>query len=431
MMPRRRTTRLSETDILIENTKPEHPIVPESVGFWMAYNAAYSNYNIRLLLSTLGNICLVGSVGIYSKTGDVDVLLVPLAFEVFTNLVAVRYQTVYRVFFGLHSPLNLRRMWRTEVYIIIVKLVLSAVCYWSRHYCSPWLGWLAVGFSLFLLFVINMIDYTTCYDQAFLVTNLTTLVLFLVRHHRITELTWNTVFMSQRILGWILLLVSSLLMSVWVMIIILWLLCQVKVTIKQILYQLVLISVLASKATVYYHIERHFLKGKLVLGMCFYDTCRIYCGLNLLYLLLTLCFQADNRLADKEEAPTVRSTFKPKSDKNYFMKVILSAPTFFINQSATKPLRSSDDDFPSEVTEGECLLCYENGANCLMQPCLHSGLCQKCGQSIMRSSARCLLCKKETTRILVLLKLNEQMKYRVLEEILPLKHDVQADPATL
>jgi hypothetical protein len=431
MTTRRRTTRLNEVDILVENTKPENPIVPESVGFWMKYNYAYSNYNIKLLLSTMGNICLVGSIGIYSKSLDVDVLLVPLAFEVLTNLIAVRYQTVYRVFFGLHSPLNLRHMWRTEVYITTVKLVLSAVCYWSRYHRSPWLGWLAVGFSLFLLFVINMIDYTTCYDQAFLFTNLTSLVLFLVKHHKVTELTWSTVFMSQRILGWILLLVSSLLVVVWALIILLWLLCQAKVTFKQILYQLVLISVLSTKATVYYQIERHFLKGELVFGVGFYDTCRIYCGLNFLYLVLTLCFQDDNRLADHEERQARRSTFKPTSDKSYFMRVILSAPTFFINQSTVKPLRSSEEDFPTDVTEGDCLLCYENAANCLMQPCLHSGLCRKCGQSIMRSTARCLLCKQETNRILVLQKLNEEMKYRIIEEILPLKHDILAAPAIL
>jgi hypothetical protein len=431
MMPRRRTTRLNDVHLLIENIKPEKPIVPESVGFWMNYNYAYSNYNIKLLLSTLGNICLIGSIGIYSEYGDVNVLLVPLAYEVLTNLIAVRYQTAYSVFFALQNPLNLRRMWRTELYIITVKLILSAICFWSRRYHSPWLGWLAVGFSLFLLFVINMIDYTTCYDQAFLFTNLTTLVLFLVKHHGISDLSWSMVFMSQRILGWILLLVSSLLVAVWALIILLWLLCQIKVAFKQILYQLVLISVLSCKATVYYQIERHFLKSEYVFGVSFYNTCRLYCALNVVYFLLTLCFQDGNRAAEKEQARTRQTSLKQKNNIDDFLKVILSAPTFFINQSTVKPLRSFVEEVPVDVTEEDCLLCYENTANCLMHPCLHSGICRKCGQSIMRSTARCLLCKQETNRILVVEKINDQSKYLITEEILPLKHDIQADPAML
>ncbi|XP_032085906.1 E3 ubiquitin-protein ligase NEURL3 isoform X1 [Thamnophis elegans] len=51
-------------------------------------------------------------------------------------------------------------------------------------------------------------------------------------------------------------------------------------------------------------------------------------------------------------------------------------------------------------TAEDCMVCFASPASTMMFPCYHSGFCSRCSLKILRTSARCPLCREKVKKIL-------------------------------
>jgi len=100
-----------------------------------------------------------------------------------------------------------------------------------------------------------------------------------------------------------------------------------------------------------------------------------------------------NLISEENIKEPLHSEREYKCFQNKIMKGNIRAFRKSLDKAALQNILHESKAEPAKSDMIDCIICYENKIDCFILPCGHSGSCQKCCLSLLKSSGNCHLCR--------------------------------------
>lgn len=407
----------SAQTIHVNEIRNERPTVP----YFFRFNVSSQEYNISVYLNFMLQMTFFVSIYQYSLGNSYQWLLVPAGLDFFLSIIAAYIHTEYSSYFGLHGSHSTSNALSAAILSMVLRLVIMLFIYLSiDHPGRKWIPYFALFFSLCVLLVQNSVFILRpCYSTFFNFQNLVTLCLFLFKFHYGTQMSWNWVFITYLIMGWVVFAACCIL---GLFLLVLSLVSFLKGEILNgigFLLGLLMVSFLFFFAPVCFSMPKHMVGERNWMGLSLEDSIKwliLFSSIGFFLRVLSSCLPQQQHQGERAGPRGVRE----ESGINRVLNIVQINPNFFGNAA-----QANNNEGESLVGEDrtepvDCMVCFTPlVGNCLIFPCFHAGICKDCAKNIIKTNAQCPLCRKPISKIAVIEKINNH-EYKILEEVIPI-----------
>lgn len=413
-----------------DNILPEHEPLEENNwinSFLLARNQAGQSFNYTLILLNISGFTTVGAIAYFAKTGEIYPLFGLIALEIIMDYITLLLYRAYPHKFNILSDEDKFKVETVEKSIMACKFILGVIFYISMYVLSAWIGLLGMIVGFYLNHLYKGLTYHKCYESIFKMYFMPSGLMLFLNIHKATNLPLWLVFLMQQIIGYI--FIIGFTVFIIFLVIMLFrpeqrrapIFFNFTVAIKGLQYGLVALA-----------IKPHFQGSVNWTGLDLYHASIYYLVPFFTFFWVTMAMRNINATIDLNDLRQNRIT--NKQGLNYVLNLVQKGPTLFGMSTGGQ---TGDQTIPAEATgqgaggitgtniaddqiqqsEGaECVVCIEKVNECLVFPCMHTGICRACALEYLKKKNTCMYCRGPITKIAVIQKISEK-EYRVTEEI--------------
>ena len=337
--------------------------------------------------------------------------MIPFYFEIAYHAISIFIYQSYPLSYelGLNDH---KKMYINEVSLIVFKAALVLICYLNLEQKSVWFFWMCLLLTLLIGVANTRSGYQPVFDPVVCFTNLFLLCflcLFLMKVNGVADVGWVVVFLGQLIAGYLALFAFSIAILGWT--------CLAGVLLFGRQFRFLLLGMTLAM------ILNLLIFAAVMLGAIrLADPSRIqwignytsilYTAIayHVVYVLVVLFFGDEVNL---QALTNPENKVERKTGLNYILNIMQVTPTYFATQGTPAAANQTPG---AEGETSECIICCTNPSNCVIFDCMHSGVCSECADNVLKKNSKCMICRKQISKIAVVQKQSDN-QYLVTDEI--------------